>query len=1308
MRSRLFFFLLALCLALPLAAQFTPQGFNYQSIVRNVNGAPLTNQTVVLLFSIRSGAPNGPVAYSEKQTISTNEFGLVNLVIGQGGTPLQGNFSTINWGGGAKFLTVALETSPNVFDELGSSELMSVPYALYAQSTATGGGGGDNWGSQTVVTGPTLSGNGTAASPLSIAQQGATTGQVLKWDGTKWIPQDDIVGSGSGGGTVTQINTGAGLTGGPITTSGTISLNNTGVAPGIYGSATEIPVITVDAQGRVTDVFKTVVQPGTVGITGAAGINVQQNGSNFVITNTGDVDPTDDITISSIADGDVSGPFSNLQIKANAVGTNEIASGAVTGAKLNNMSATNGQVLKWNGTTWAPAADAGITTVGITAGTGISVTGNSPNFTITNTGDTNPNDDITIVSIADGEITGNFTNLQIKANAVTSNKIANGAVTSAKLSDMGASNGQVLKWNGTAWIPSADAVGNTTVLPGPGISIVAAGNSYTVINNGDLDPFDDITINSQAGGDLSGPFSNLQLKPAVVTNLELANNSVGTTNIINGSITGNKLNNMSAGVGQVLKWNGTTWAPANDNSGGDNWGTQVAQTDATLTGDGTLISPLKIAQQGATSGQILKWNGSTWFPGNETGDNWGAQTAVVGTALTGNGTAGSPLNLAQQGASNGQVLKWSGSAWTPAADAGDDWGAQTVVVAPALTGNGTAGSPLNLSQQGATAGQVLHWSGSAWVPATFTGDNWGTQTVETGTSLVGDGTASNPLEIAPQGAVAGQVLKFDGANWIPGNDAVGGTGDIYNAGAGISISGVSPNFVINNTGDLDPTNELQTLSLNGNDLSLSNGGGTVTLPAGNNYNAGTGISITGSAPNFTINNTGDADNDPANELQTLSILGNQLTLSNGGGSVTLPDGDNYTAGVGISITGNAPNFVINNTGDDDDDPTNELQTLSLNGNILEISGTGSTVDLSTIGGGTGDPNWKLNNNNIYNTNTENVLIGTMTSTTGKLQVVNNDNGEGVYAQNSNSSAAIIGQNNGVGPGGVFTSAGGPALLTKEGNVGINVASPAFRLDVDGDAHIKSSVSTPQLTVEQASADFSRVLLKNSGAGGWTLAGRGGATSLFTIDGGTGTSLGLNPAFAANGTGNVGLNGINNGPSSVKVFQRDKDAALSLENQLGRRWDFEVNALGNLVLYNDQIGAGVPAGTFNALTGLYLPSDRRLKKEIAAIPMGILNKIMQLQPVSYYYTAEQDMKKRSLGFIAQEVESLFPELVGESQGRDGQTNYLSLNYAGFGILAIKAIQEQQQQIDSLKSENEALRKQMEKFEARLQQLEQTRK
>lgn len=57
---------------------------------------------------------------------------------------------------------------------------------------------------------------------------------------------------------------------------------------------------------------------------------------------------------------------------------------------------------------------------------------------------------------------------------------------------------------------------------------------------------------------------------------------------------------------------------ANPSVGGDNWGAQTAQTDNTIDGDGLGPSPLKIAQQGATNGQALLWNGSTWLPGDIT------------------------------------------------------------------------------------------------------------------------------------------------------------------------------------------------------------------------------------------------------------------------------------------------------------------------------------------------------------------------------------------------------------------------------------------------------------------------------------------------------------------------------------------------------------------------------------------------------------------------------------------------------------------------------------------------------------------
>lgn len=1312
MKQRLLLLLfLALGLSFQLAAQSVPEAFSYQCIMRDANGNALSNQTVTLLFAIRSGAPNGPVAYSEKQTVTTNEFGLINTGVGLG-TPLQGNFSTINWGGGAKYLSASVESSPNVFDELGATQLLSVPYAIYAREASIGPPSpGDNWGTQTVQTSPVLSGNGTLASPLSIAQQSATTGQVLKWDGSKWAPKNDSIGGGgSGSGSVTQINTGAGLTGGPITVAGTIALTNTGVTPGVYGSATEIPVITVDAQGRVTGIFKTIVQPGAIGLNAGTGINVQTNSfNNFTVTNTGDTNAGDDITTSSTADGDVSGPFSNLQLKAgvvgsseladgavtsgkiandavtsakiadnavgsdqiadNAVSTSELATGAVTSTKIDDMGAatgqvlkyngtnwvpgtdisggggggdnwgtqtvvtgaaltgqgiagsplnlapqgaTSGQVLKWNGTAWTPGTDntGAATTVSITGGTGINVTGTSPNFTIVNTGDTNAADDLTSASTAGGDISGTFNNLQVKPDVITTvelndgavqtDNLADDAVTGAKIAQNGATNGQVLKWNGSNWTAQNDLQGIAALLGGVGIDVTnIGGNTYNIENTGDINPNDDLTSSSQAGGDISGPFSNLQIKSLVVTNAEIAN--------------------------------------------------------ATITG-------AKIAQNGATSGQVLKWNGTTWAAANDigggNGDNWGSQVVVTNQSLSGNGTALSPLSVAQQGASTGQVLKWTGLVWAPADD------------------NNTGP------------------------------DNWGTQVIKTDATLSGEGTIADPLKIAAQGASNGQVLKFDsGTNsWKPANDNTGGgggTGDTYTEGTGIDITGSSPNFVVNNTGDLSNSNELQTISLAGNVLTLSDGGGSVTLPSGgggtgDNYSAGTGISITGSSPNFTINNTGDADANPGNEIQQLSVAGNQLTISGvGGNTVTLPGGNTYTAGTGISITGSAPNFTIVNTGDADKNPTNELQTLDLTGSTLSIS-NGNEVDFNDLLQSAGLGLWKLDGDNIYNTNTENVLVGTNSSTSGQLQVVSDGaaNEAGRFTVTGGSKAAVFGESEGSGPGGHFTSNSGAALVTDEGNVGIGNLSPAFKLDVSGATHIKSTGT--QLTLEQTTTDFARINLKNAGVGEWTLAGKGaGTASEFDLD----FVKGANTVhtISAKDVG-VGIFGTNSGPARLKVFQDDHGLMLENTNN-NHNWEFSVSSTdGSLDFFYD----GSPVGNFST-SGSYTGSDRNLKYDIAALPQT-LQKIMQLKPVSYRYKKGGPNDASSLGFIAQDVQPLFPELVGRLHNYDGKTEFLALNYGGFGVLAIKAVQEQQQQIESLKKENQDLKGQVENLEARLQRLE----
>ena len=115
----------------------TPQGMSYQAVVRDGSGALVTNQSVGMAISILQGSSLGTTKYAETHTITTNANGLVSLEIGKG-TVIQGSLSTIDWGSGPYF--VKTETDPNGgsnYTISGTSELLSVPFALHAKAAET-------------------------------------------------------------------------------------------------------------------------------------------------------------------------------------------------------------------------------------------------------------------------------------------------------------------------------------------------------------------------------------------------------------------------------------------------------------------------------------------------------------------------------------------------------------------------------------------------------------------------------------------------------------------------------------------------------------------------------------------------------------------------------------------------------------------------------------------------------------------------------------------------------------------------------------------------------------------------------------------------------------------------------------------------------------------------------------------------------------------------------------------------------------------------------------------------------------------
>lgn len=173
----------------------SPESFKYQAVVRDGAGAILYNQAVGLRMTILQGSASGTVVYQETFATTSNSVGLVNLSIGQG-TIVAGTFGAIDWSAGPYFMETAMDaTGGTSYTVMGASQLLSVPYALYATdvendndqqtinyNSSTGdltisngntvtlplSTGGDNWGSQVAQTDATLSGDGSGASPLSV------------------------------------------------------------------------------------------------------------------------------------------------------------------------------------------------------------------------------------------------------------------------------------------------------------------------------------------------------------------------------------------------------------------------------------------------------------------------------------------------------------------------------------------------------------------------------------------------------------------------------------------------------------------------------------------------------------------------------------------------------------------------------------------------------------------------------------------------------------------------------------------------------------------------------------------------------------------------------------------------------------------------------------------------------------------------------------------------------------------------------------------------------------------------------------
>ena len=147
-----------------------PQGLNYQAIARDSSGNIIKNRSINVRINIISGSVTGTLQWQETHTVTTNNFGLFTLIIGQGistGAGVSSTFSAINWATANLYLKVEVDyTGGANFNDMGTTQLWSVPYAFVAENALNSHPG---------ATGPTgaTGSNGVTGATGSVGPTGA-------------------------------------------------------------------------------------------------------------------------------------------------------------------------------------------------------------------------------------------------------------------------------------------------------------------------------------------------------------------------------------------------------------------------------------------------------------------------------------------------------------------------------------------------------------------------------------------------------------------------------------------------------------------------------------------------------------------------------------------------------------------------------------------------------------------------------------------------------------------------------------------------------------------------------------------------------------------------------------------------------------------------------------------------------------------------------------------------------------------------------------------------------------------------------
>lgn len=127
--------LMAIMLIGLMAAKAQPHGFSYQAMLRSPSGEVMANQDVTVRISLRSGALDGKVEYSEVHEAKTSSGGVIAIAVGTGTEPYS-DFAEIPWEKGIFIQTEVKPEKSNDFVDMGTTQIMAVPYSLRSETAA--------------------------------------------------------------------------------------------------------------------------------------------------------------------------------------------------------------------------------------------------------------------------------------------------------------------------------------------------------------------------------------------------------------------------------------------------------------------------------------------------------------------------------------------------------------------------------------------------------------------------------------------------------------------------------------------------------------------------------------------------------------------------------------------------------------------------------------------------------------------------------------------------------------------------------------------------------------------------------------------------------------------------------------------------------------------------------------------------------------------------------------------------------------------------------------------------------------------